>query len=214
MKHTEEVALAPARLFSTNAVMSIPPEQLNDEELITVWSMLDLVEKNLVDERKSELRDEMFKRAAKNGKKNEKGSFEWKLTDGKITKQRTVKKGKAEPALVQAKLGEDAAIKKTLFTQLLLSCEEKESLIAILATSAHPSVSDLTEKLCSAPVVVNDKMFRALVDTGYIPKKDAASVMTEDKETWTLRVSKPSTVKPVKAEIQKAKERRRELTDG
>jgi hypothetical protein len=214
MKHTEEVALAPAQLFSTNAVMSIPPGQLNDEELITVWSMLDLVDKSLVQDRKTELREEMFKRAKEKGEKNDKGSFLWKLKDGKITRQRTVRKGVAEPALVKAKFGNDDVVKRTLSTQLVLTNDEVMSLAAILATSDHPESEQFLDKLNTSPVVVDNKMFAAIVESGYLTKKEAASVMTEDKETFTLRVSKPSTIKPVKAEIDRAKKRRKELTDG
>lgn len=211
---TQEVALAPAKLFETNIVMSVPPDQLTDDELITVWSMLDLLEKSLVKERKSELRDEMFSRAEKYGDVNEKGSFLWKLRDGKITRQKTVKKGYAEPALVRANLGTDPVVKKTLRTQWTLKAEDKEALVAILATSDHLESSRLIDSLNSAPVSVDDGMFQSLVKSQYISSEIAAAVMTKDTVTWTLKVTQPSTVEPLKSQIERAKRRRAELADG
>jgi hypothetical protein len=206
----EELALVPVQLFDNSAVLSTPAPQLDDDELIMVWSMLDIMEKSLVKERKGELRDEMLKRAERDGKKDEKGSFVWALEDGKITKQKRQGSGKVEPALVMAKLGSNPVVAKSCLRETITLSFSDYALLKEILKGEDEELRDHVENSATS---VDVKAFEGLIAAGLVTPEEADSVTSDGSVTWALTVSKPKSLKPLQDTLKAAMKRKKELSD-
>lgn len=79
-------------LMSSEMLLRTPPQKLSDQDCLFAWSVLDIIEKEMVAKRKSEFREHMLLLAEKKGKKTETGTINYEVGDGKISKQ--FRKGK------------------------------------------------------------------------------------------------------------------------
>lgn len=213
MSDSKDLLVAPTQLLSNETILALPPERLSDKDLVTVWSILDLFEKALIKERKSDLKEEMFLRASKLGKKTDKGSFDWELPDGKITKQRKETKAQIEPELVKEKLSglSDVLFDATITLPLGLFKLLKESFDKV-NKDGHKH-----EQICAAlnnpQVSVSTTRFEGLVAAGIISEKVAETVCTKPDPTWALIVKKPKTLKPIEDKIKDGLRKYKELAD-
>jgi len=81
-------------LMDSELLLRASPQRLSDRDCLFVWTVLDIIEKELVAKRKLEFREHMLSLAETKGKKSETGSKSYEVGDGKITKQH--RKGKTQ----------------------------------------------------------------------------------------------------------------------
>lgn len=84
---------------SLDLLFTSSPEELNELELVNVWSMLDLIEK-IAKERKNFFRERMLEEAQK-GEKNKKGSYSINIEGSTITAESRVSSVPDEEMLKQ-----------------------------------------------------------------------------------------------------------------
>ncbi len=209
---TKDLTMVPVQLISSEEVLVKPARSMERAELIEVWSLLDIMEKNLIKDRKGELRDEMLNRAENHGEINEKGSFVLELEDGKITRQKRQGKTSIEAALVFAKLGTNPAVLKHVIRNRVVLTEEQLLLLRDLVSDSDSEQKEsLMDALDDPKVDINTEAFNGLVAAGVLSEKDVDAVSQEGKITWALTVAKPKTMKPLIAKIKEANAKRKEL---
>lgn len=199
---SKQLAISSTQIVQSEILLAIPAKDLDDEELIAVWSVMDIMQKSMADIRKEEIREEMFERATKKGKKNDKGSFEWKLQDGKITKQCRQKKPMIEPTLVKLKLGNNDFVGQAFRYAVSFTGKERLALEEILNQSEHSMARYFFDKLEESVESVDESAFNGLVSAGLISEKEAKKVTITPDPTWSLSVIKPKDLKKVQKDIK------------
>jgi hypothetical protein len=79
-----------ANLLKSEKLLKTPPEDMSDEEVLAAWSVLDLIDKEVVGARKDQLRKYLMELAESKGSLTPKGHFEYQppMSDGTITQQK------------------------------------------------------------------------------------------------------------------------------
>ena len=208
---TSEIVIHSVReMMASQELMEVLPEELDDADVLLVWSIFDAMEKELIKKRKDSFRKRLLELATVKGIENAKGSFEYAPpgTDGKVTRQR--RKGKAKLDPVEAELlleGKNLAgqlmageVKLTLGqTQLLLEIVEHhvQDLFHDDADKNEIQESQVLLKDLMAvlqELEIDEKKFEAAVEMGMITVDELKSVSVVGEPTWALVVKKPSVI--------------------
>lgn len=93
-------------LLKSEKLLRTDPDAMTDEENLSAWSVLDLIEKSVIDVRKKEFHKKLFSLAEEKGALTSKGHYEYQppFSDGIITKQRKSGKVKIDTSLLLVKL--------------------------------------------------------------------------------------------------------------
>lgn len=195
-------------LMSSQELIEVKPEELDDSEALLVWSVFDAMEKELISKRKSEFKKHLFKLAETKGKQNAKGSFNYAPpgTDGSITKQR--RKGKAgldavaaEDFLTKSGLDDTLMVGNVTFTrgQLKLLLDVIDYHVQDLFNNGldakdAQALYDAIWAVYESKLVVDEKRFEAAVEMGMISLEELKEVSVVGEPTWALVVKKPSVI--------------------
>ncbi len=196
-KNTDLVLRGAENLFSSSELLTVQPEDLAPEEALFVWSLFDVLEKELVSKRKVVFREHLLGLAMKNGEKNAKGSFVYNPphSDGRVTAQRrkgkvSVDQGAAERLVESKQLG------GTLKTASLTSSLDVFSRItAILAVyEGSHETADILAALHALNFSVDEKKLEGAFTLGLITPDELKDISCEGDATFALTVKKPSSV--------------------
>ena len=196
-KNTEIVIQNAKGLFGSSALLTLQPEELAPEEALVVWSLFDVLEKELVKKRKDTFRLHLLDLASMHGEKNDKGSFIYNPphSDGKITAQRkkgrvSVDQGDAE-CLVDSK-GLAGTLKSASLTGNL---DMFSRLTAILAVyEGEHEKDDILSAIHALTFKVDEKRLEGAFAMGLITPEELKSISCEGAATYSLVVKKPSSV--------------------
>lgn len=181
-------------LFGSSELVSIQPEQLEDNDALFVWSLFDAMEKELVKKRKDVFRKHLLKLAEEKGIQNAKGSFEYAppQSDGKITKQ--ARKGKASLDLAAAEklLGQKDLFDQAAEVSVTLSLRDFEEVLEALRNHDEELQSIFMQG--ATPPKLNEAMIEAMVTMGSITMDELQSISLVGEPTYALKVKRPSVV--------------------
>jgi len=191
---SEIVLRETATLMDADTLLRKPISELTEVDSLTAWSVLDLLEKEVIKARKEVLRQHLFTMAEK-GEKNENGSFTYvpSGSTGKIMKQRN--SGKVSLLgvdVLEEKLGKDL-FSKTLIRRVLLTPVAYAELREFLAKTVGAPVSFLGA-LSEATISIADEAIETFAKIGLISKEVLAEIVKVEEDTWTLKVTKPKEV--------------------
>jgi hypothetical protein len=119
-------------LLKSEKLLREDPEAMTDEENLSAWSVLDMIDKTVISARKEQLRQRLFYLAENKGALTQKGHFEYQppFSDGTITKQR--KSGKVSIDLeAVAKELSAMGIDEEKFLKKVIDEEKIEALVAL-----------------------------------------------------------------------------------
>jgi len=184
-------------IVDARALFFAPVERMDNEDAVSAWSVLDVMEKELMKKRKEELRQSLFTRAEKEGSKNPKGSFVLDLgDDGKFTKERRAgKTGILKDKFLERFQGDKDVEQLALSRRVELSELECQWLVSKLQKFDSSVAGRITTKIEQADVSISDDRVETLVNMGTISLDDLKEVTFEADPTWALRVGKPKVVK-------------------
>jgi len=191
-------------IMDAQSLFFYPVEELHDEDAVSAWSVLDVLEKELMKKRKEELRQSLFKRAENKGTKNPKGSFVLDLGDeGKFTKERRAgKTGILKEKFLERFAGDRDVEQIALSRRVELSELECQWLFSTLQKFESSVAGRIATKIEQSEVSISDDRVETLVNTGVISLEELKEVTFEADPTWALRVGKPKVVKELLKKVK------------
>jgi hypothetical protein len=166
MESTQNMILTRGKeLLTTEKLLRGDLSLLTNEEAVLVFAVLDLLEKKVMKERKTVLRDRLLALAKKDGKEDQKkGHYHLELTqvDTKVTAEK--KRGKLSVDVAAAQLVVDRLAGKV------------------------PGI----EKLIKQTPSVDTDVLEALMTAKLISESDVDLIVSEGDPTWALKVKAPT----------------------
>jgi hypothetical protein len=119
-------------LLKSEKLLRSDPESMTDEEALSAWSVLDLIDKEVIAARKEKLRQRLFHLAESKGALTSKGHFEYQppFSDGTIIKQKKSGKVKLDKDLLLAKLAATGFYTERIITRTV-SEDKIEALVSL-----------------------------------------------------------------------------------
>lgn len=113
------------RAINFTHLMKVPLEEMATEDVHVAWSAIDIIEKAIKD-RKDAMRDRLLADAKEHGEPTDKGHFELEVTMGKVTAQKSIKKGKANQEQVRELLmGKKIPVNSVLVRKTVVEFDTK-----------------------------------------------------------------------------------------
>lgn len=202
---TDIVINSVREMMSSQELIEVLPEELDDADALLVWSVFDAMEKELIKKRKDVFKKHLFELAVSKGMENAKGSYEYAPpgTDGKITKQRRKGKAKLDPVeaellLEQRNLDDKILVGTVQITrgQFKIVLDALDELLAERGENQE-EIADLYNLFLGAyesKLEVDEKRFEAAVEMGMITLDELKEVSVVGEPTWALVVKRPSVI--------------------
>jgi len=175
-----------------------PAYLLDDQTAILAWSILDALEKELIESRKKELRIRLFEIAEASGKTNSNDSYVYEGDDGvKVIKER--RKGKV--FIFIGKLWDkfrDTELANDLFKHTVDMNPEQygwfKKLLTAESLEDYSAISENIRCLIGELSLVSESAFEMMVRKGKIGVQDLSEVTEVAEPTFALNVKKPSKI--------------------
>lgn len=208
---TDIVISSVQEMMSSQELIEVRPEELDDADALLVWSVFDALEKELIKKRKDAFRQYLLELATSKGIQNPKGSYEYAPpgTDGKITKQRRKGKAALDPhsaeVLLEKKHLDDSlmvgSVKltrgqfKLLFDVIGDRLDEQKAADCDDGSIAElDELLDVFEEVYESKLEIDVKRFEAAVEMGTISLDELKGVSEVGDPTWALVIKKPSVI--------------------
>jgi hypothetical protein len=138
------IAKETTNLLKSEKLLRMPVEEMTDDEALAAWSVIDLIEKKLLKDRKGDLHDHLMELAETKGVTTDKGHkvYTPESCDGSITKQKKSGKASIDTEGLLAMLRERGFDTDKVMTKTV-DLEKVEALIVM------GEISSLEIKACS-----------------------------------------------------------------